>query len=429
MKSLLIKGGTVIKGADAKKNDVYIEDGSIAKHRDSPGKVINAEGLFLLPGLIDCHVHFRDPGLTHKESMESGAASARAGGITTVCDMPNTTPPTVTQKVFEDKERQTRKIKGCDIRLFFGIAKAMHLEELKKFWAHGKDVRKKCCGVKLYLEQSTGDQKADAGVIEDVFQLCKKLELPITAHCEDPTLNKQAGEAVTDTSINAHSIKRPPESEAKSIEYAIGLAAKHGTRLHVAHLSTMQGVELIRQAKKDGLSVTCEAAPHHLFLSTEDYENLGTLGKMNPPLRPGEHREALWGGIEDGTIDCIASDHAPHLLEEKNEGQPLSAPSGVPGVETIVPLLLTVAAGGWPNPVGRRVPTRLGYNDIVTLCFGNPNEIFKLGKRGITEKAPADITIIDPKAEWIIKGEELHSKCGWTPYEGWRVVGRVLNVI
>jgi len=300
---------------------------------------------------------------------------------------------------------------------------------------------KRCCGVKVFSDHSTGDQKAEMEVIEKAFELCAELKIPIVAHCEDAAMNAEALAANTIDDIAAHSAVRPVESEAKAIEDAIGFVHTYGTHLHIAHLSTAQGVELVREAKADNLPVTCEVAPHHLFLSADDYEQLGTLGKMNPPLRDKSHCKALWKGIADKTVDCISTDHAPHTLEEKRQGAPLEAPSGVPGVETMLPLLLTVAAGGWParpnstkaqsaqvdeggpNPNSEDCSEGLTYADIVRLCFQNPNKIFSLGKDVIKENAKADLIIIDPEKEWEIKGSDLHYKCGGTPYEGWKVKG------
>jgi dihydroorotase len=228
-----------------------------------------------------------------------------------------------------------------------------------------------------------------------------------------------------------HSEMRPPSSEIAAVKRAIGLAREYSTQFHVAHLSTAGGLQLVREAKKEGLSVTCEVAPHHLFLTVDDYQTLGALGKMNPPLRSKEDQAALWVGIADGTVDCIATDHAPHTLDEKQCEDPLKAPSGVPGVETMLPLLLTVAAGGWPHPTGEKVANcpserqgragRLQITDIIRLCFENPNRIFGLGKKKDEHQIQIDVD-----KEWIIEGKNLHSKCGWTPFEGWRVVGKVI---
>lgn len=360
--------------------------------------------------------------------MASESAAALAGGVGTVFDMPNTIPPTVTLEAMTEKVRLARNM-PVDIRFFFGVTERRHLITLRNLWvredAAMKVLREKCVGAKLYLDHSTGSQKAEGNVVEEAFALCGELGIPLVAHCEDAEVN--AGTRVQISGfkddVSVYSKMRPPESEIKAIEYAIALAGKHKTKFHVAHLSTMGGLALVRNAKNEGFSVTCEVAPHHLFLTEDDYETLGTLGKMNPPLRSESDRDALWVGISDGTVDCIATDHAPHTLEEKHSGDPLAAPSGVPGVETMLPLLLSVAEGHWPHPTsdrGQRTAD-FGYEDILRLCFTNPNRIFSLGK------SEEGVTIIDPKKEWIIQGKNLQSKCGWTPYEGWSVRGKIFS--
>jgi dihydroorotase len=405
-----------------------------------------------LPGLIDCHVHFREPGLEQKGTMKTEAAAARAGGVTTVCEMPNTIPPTVTVAALADKVRRADALRSAqgdnfiDIHFFFGATEEAHLHTLRELWtgssAELQRLKKRCCGLKLYLDHSTGDQKAPAGVIDQAFAMCAELGIVTVCHCEDSEMNQKAKSGLSGRNdMEAHSEMRPPESEAKSIKEALALAKKHGTHLHVAHLSTAQGIELVRQAKKDGITVTCEVAPHHLFLTVDDYQHLGAYGKMNPPLRTRDHQEALWQGIADRTVDCISTDHAPHTKQEKDvtlsstKGDITKIPSGVPGVETMLPLLLTVVNGKWPNPHDNewkivngkwKIPSSIFHfpfsiSDIIRLCFENPNRIFNLGKDR------TETIAVDLEAEWTIKAADLHSKCGWTPYEGWKVMGKVLE--
>ncbi len=417
MTSLFISGGTIISSSGQSKTDLLIENGVVTEIgsaiRHSQSAILDASGLLIFPGLIDCHVHFREPGLTHKATMKSESASALAGGVTTVCEMPNTVPPTVTVDAFAEKVRLANSIKGIDLRFFFGITERKHIEELRALMAD-KTLGSRCCGVKLYLDHSTGNQKIDGGIVDEVFAVCAELDLTLVAHCEDAEMNAAASDGLRDSSdIHDHSRMRPPESEAKAVEYAIGKAKKHGTRFHVAHLSTRGGLDHVCAAKKAGLSVTCEVAPHHLFLSTEDYDHLGALGKMNPPLRDREHVDALWEGVRDGSVDCISTDHAPHTLEEKSVQNPLKAPSGVPGVETMLPLLLTA----------------LPPEDVLRLCFMNPNNIFRLGKTEIAQGEAVNLIVVDPKAQWTIRAADLHSACGWTPYEGLPVQGKVVRTI
>lgn len=379
-----------------------------------------------LPGLIDCHVHFREPGYEHKATMVSEAASARAGGVLTVCEMPNTNPPTVTIAALADKVRRAAEVTDCDIRFFFGVTTAMHLVTLKELWAAENAelarLKERCCGVKLYLDHSTGNQKVEDELLTDIFAACAAQGIPIIAHCEDPEINRLSLAANSSDAIEMHSVVRPVKSEVRAIEHAIEHVRVSGAALHIAHLSTGEGLARVRSAKAEGLPVTCEVAPHHLFLTIDDYASLGTLVKMNPPLRTVEDQKALWDGIADGTVDCIATDHAPHTLEEKQAGAPLSAPSGVPGVETMLPLLLTVAAGDWPHPTSAKPDIPIfRYSDIQTLCFENPNRIFRLNA-----SSEPRITI-DPDAEWVVRAEHLHTHCNWTPYEGWKVRGRVIG--
>jgi dihydroorotase len=445
--SLLFHGATVVGSEFETRDDVLVRDGvveEIDKFVEEFDEEVDVMGKLLFPGLIDCHVHFREPGLEHKADMSTESAAALAGGVTTVCEMPNTIPPTVTVAALADKIRRADALReearnkgqetSIDMRFFFGVTQDIHLATLQELLSSTAEesirLRSRLAGVKIYLDHSTGDQKIADQLLDDVFQACADHKLVLVAHCEDPTINAQAGAQNTRTNIAVHSLLRPAESEAAAITRAINLAKKHGTHLHIAHLSTEQGVMLVRQAKHDGITVTCEAAPHHLFLTNDDYERLGTLAKMNPPLRSMKHRFALWQGIIDGTVDCIATDHAPHTLEEKRSGEELKAPSGVPGVETMLPLLLSVAAGHWPHPFEPNASCPpFTRKDIVRLCVKNPNRIFTLGKSEIEEDHRCDIVVVDPDVEWTIKGSDLHSKCGWTPFEGWKMKGKVIRVM
>jgi len=381
-----------------------------------------------LPGLIDCHVHFREPGGEQKETMATGARSARAGGVLTVCDMPNTSPPTVTVRALEDKVLRAAQVKDCDIRFFFGATKREHLDELKRLWTDQKlhSLKARCAGLKVYMDHSTGNQGMEESLIPEAFKLCAELSIPLVAHCEDPEINRRATEELKQKDITAHSLMRPPESEERAVARVIELASQYGTHTHATHISSRDAMTLIRTAKANGVPITCDVTPHHLFLTIDDYAKLRTLAKMNPPLRSirsAAHQSALWAAIADGTVDCIASDHAPHTLAEKQTADPLKAPSGVPGVETMLPLLLTVAAGKWPGPKLQATNYKLQVEDIVRLCFTNPNRIFSL-------RAPSgDRVEVKISEEWVIHGNSLHSKCGWTPYEGWKVIGKMTTIV
>ena len=435
--STLLHGGIIVSDGVESRDDVLVQDGKIleiARYIEENDEVLDVSGKVLVPGFIDCHVHFREPGLEEKATMKTESAAAVAGGVTTVCEMPNTIPPTVTVAALADKVRRAAEIPDCDIHFFFGITEDIHLATLKELMDSSAEesirLRSRLAGVKIYLDHSTGDQKIENALLDDVFEACAQHNLVLVAHCEDPETNRIAASQNTRTVVAAHSLIRPAQSEVVAIERAINLARTHGTHLHVAHLSTEGGIDLVRKAKAEGLRITCEVAPHHLFLTTDDYERLGTFVKVNPPIRSHKHRIALWAGIIDRTVDCVATDHAPHTLAEKQNPEPLKAPSGIPGVETMIPLLLSVAAGKWPNPLEPQATCPpFAIKDIVRLCFENPNRIFKLGKSGIEKGKNADIVIIDPTKEWTIDAKKLHSKCGWSPYDGWTVVGKIERIL
>jgi dihydroorotase len=395
-----------------------------------------------MPGFIDMHTHLREsgfedaehPGLTYKETMRTGAESALAGGVMVLGDQPNTDPVTNTIERLARKVQRAQALveEGLpiDVYFYFSITAPEHLAEFERLCASDdedmKALRMRCAGIKLFLENSTGNLKIPKELVPEVFRVSAKYDALTMAHCEDADMNAAAAAKNTLTTVEAHSIIRPPESEAKSIEYALSLVRQFRTRFHIAHLTTRQGVELVRNAKREGLPVTTEVTVHNLLCSTDDYATLGTRIKMNPPIRSREHLEALAEGVMDGTIDCIITDHAPHTIEEKNNPEPLKAPSGVPGVETRIPLLFTIAAGRWPHPTSPATVLKLTHDDIIRTCFTKPNEIYRLGKK-LPEEG-GDSVVIDTDAKWTIHGSELHSKCGWTPYEGWEVQGRVVEV-
>jgi dihydroorotase len=378
------------------------------------------------PALIDCHVHFREPGLEHKADMASEGLAAFHGGIRTVCEMPNTNPATNSIAALTDKvERAKRIADKCDIRFYFGATTSQHVAELEALWTKPEHeaLKKRCSGLKLYLDNSTGNMKADESVVEEAFVVCGRLRIPLVAHCECSCINNEAADAHPATTVEAHSKRRPEASEVTSIRNAIALAEKHSTLLHVAHLSTAGGLELVRDAKKRSMPVTCEVTPHHLFLTTADYPELQSRIKVNPPIRTHE-KEHLWVGLLDGTIDCVATDHAPHLMEEKALGP--EAPSGMPGVEVVLPLMISVVAGHWPHPTAPPPAclasaeggiAGLSFEDLKRLMFTNPNRIFSLGCDA------ADVMEVTTDGESILRNEEMHSKCKWTPYHDWKVKG------
>lgn len=441
----LFTGGKVVSQQGVLSQDILVRAGGVQQLgapgavTDSSAQQVDISGQYVFPGFIDPHVHFREPGLTHKATMLSEARAACYGGVLTVCEMPNTNPATNSLEALQQKVDISKQLPGqdpllqhFDIRFYFGITEKQHLDVLATLYTSQDPaimaLRQRCSGVKLYLDHSTGNQKVDGGIVESIFRTCSELNIPLVAHCEDAEINQAAAELVQSqghTSVEWHSLMRPVASEATSIAFALGLARKFGTRFHVAHLSTGEGLEHVRQAKKDLPHVSCEVSPHHLFLTVEDFATLGTLAKMNPPLRTVSERDALWVGVIDGTVDCIATDHAPHTLAEKQTGEPLKAPSGVPGVEVMVPLLASALLGNWSHPQALVPPvleTARSSDEVATLlhrvCFARANSIFGLQKSEVGPGSPA--VRLDITAHTRLAAQSLHSPCGWTPYQGWQ---------
>lgn len=324
-----------------------------------------------LPGLIDVHTHLRVPGGEHKEDFTTGTAAALAGGITTVLAMPNTTPPLTRPSVIEATLEKAQPVIFCDVGLFAGASPEQidRLPELAPYTA----------ALKIYLNDTFGPLR-----VEDL-----------------PTLNTCFQNWPRQKIIAMH-------AEGQSVAVGIGLAAAYQRSVHFCHISRRAEIELIAAAKEQGLPVTCEVTPHHLFLTEADAERLGPLGDMRPRLAAQADVDALWQHINT-TIDCIATDHAPHTLAEKESGTP---PPGVAGLETSLPLMLTAV---------RR--NRLTLERLIELMSTNPRRIFNLPPQ------PDTFIEIDPNAEYILSNENLHTKCGWTPFAGMSVTGRVRRVV
>jgi dihydroorotase (multifunctional complex type) len=399
MQATLIRNGTLITPRDALKENVLIKGETIVAVgpalQISPGaRVVDAEGLLVFPGLIDPHVHLREPGGEHKEDFTTGTRAALAGGFTTVLAMPNTDPPLTNRETLAQARALAASKAVCDVGFFVG-ATADNAEQAAEL--------DDAVGLKLYMGSSTGSLL----VADLAGQMAHFERYPgvIAVHAEDE-------EAVAH--FAARGQRRPPICAALAVSRALALAERCGTRLHVCHVTTAHELALIRDAKARGVSVTCEVTPHHLFLTVDDEARLGSLGQMNPPLRSQENTEALWENFD--VIDCLATDHAPHTLEEKRGPTP---PSGVPGLETALPLLLTAVHEG----------RTLGLGDIAVLMAEGPARIFDLAHKGrIAPGYDADLTLVDADAEWIVGERPLQTRCGWSPFEGRRVRGRVERV-
>lgn len=404
--TLLIKGATVVSSAAMGAADVLIEDGVISAVGSlaSAGadRVIDARGLHLLPGAIDPQVHFRDPGLTWKEDLETGSRAAAAGGVTSFLEMPNTNPATTTAALMAAKKSIAAGKCLVNYNFFIG-ATAENLDELLSV--------ENVCGIKVFMGASTGtllvDKRED---LERIFANGRRL---IAVHAEDEALIRHNKEQFPVLSrVHDHNLIRSPEVAARATRLALELSRKYNRRLHILHMTTEEETRLLAK-EKAGLPVTAEVCPQHFLLSApEIYDRLGTYGQMNPPIREKRHGEALWKALKDGLIDCIATDHAPHTREEKDKGYPQS-PSGMPGVETSLPLMLNRANQGLCT-----------LQDVVRWMCEAPARCYGLkGKGRVAPGADADITLVDMAREKTVENGKLQTKVNWSPYDGWRLKG------
>lgn len=363
-----------------------------------------AKGYIALPAFIDPHVHFRTPGAEYKENWESGALAAIAGGVTTVFDMPNNTPSITTKEILDEKikkvDEQLNKINIPLHKYFYLGATADNLDEIEK-------CKDQIIGVKIFMGASTGNLLvSDYETQKNIFKKCAELNLVVAVHAEDDeTITKQKNNFPNATTAN-HGDIRPNQAAAIAVQKAIDLARETGAKLYILHCSTAEEIDLIRQAKKEGLTVFSETTPHHLFLDKTAYNTLGAKAQMNPPLRSQNDLEALWRAINEGIIDTLGTDHAPHTLQEKTLPYPQS-PSGVPGIETYLPLLLNAYNQG-----------KISLGKIVELTHTNPQKIFGL-------KENNDWILVDLNEVTTIKDENLKTKCRWSPFHGWSLKGKL----
>jgi dihydroorotase len=386
---LAVKNGRVFTDKGQVSTDLFIKDGRIAAlggaHR--AGERIDARGMLILPGAIDVHVHFRDPGPNYKEDWASGSASAAAGGVTTVIDQPNTVPRTMDARSFEEKLDIARHRSLVDFGLNGGPGR---IEELKGAGAQA-------IGEIFSYEHSDSDLAAILTKVNEAGMLA-------SLHAEDGAVIKdKMAELVGRHDAEVYSLARPALAEATAIEKACSWVK----RLHICHLSSAVGLAKVEEARRSGRDVTVEVAPHHLFLNTEDYKKQGSYLKINPPLRSREDNDVLWHHLRSGKIDILASDHAPHLPEEKRDDI-REAPPGVPGVETMLPLMFFA--------VKRNLLT---LERLVDAISKRPAEIFGFAGKGKIEIGrDADLVVIDSKAVSKINADRLHSRAEWTPFQG-----------
>jgi dihydroorotase len=400
MPDLVIKNARIFIDNAIQPAEIAIDNGKITKvgkiidAKDVDG-MINAKYALVLPGAIDVHVHFRDPGMTKKEDWYTGSCAAAAGGVTTVIDHPNTIPPTIDPDSFKKKQKEAKK-SIIDYGINAGVTH--NLKHLKSLWELGATAFGE-----IFMAESTGTLNVNDRTLEEALGIIGTLGAVACIHAEDEETRKRFVHILKGASQpESHSKSRPPLSEKIAVQKAIKMAGN--TNLHFCHISAGESLETLKKEKTNNKNITCEVAPHHLFLSTKDYKRLGTLGKMNPPLRDYQSQQRLWEGLNDGTIDIIASDHAPHLEHEKMTDI-WSAPAGVPGVETMMPLMLLA--------VKRNLIT---LKRLLEVTCVTPAKLMGLPKGVIAKGYDADLVITGEPQE--IRKEKMHSKAGWTPYNG-----------
>jgi dihydroorotase len=402
----VIKGGTLVNHDGVGKADIGLRDGAIAKigtiASQSAGEVIDAAGLHVLPGVIDSQVHFREPGAEHKETLADGSRSAVMGGVTAVFEMPNTNPLTTTAEALADKVARGREGMFCDFAFYVGATRE-NVDELPDL-----ERLPGSAGIKVFMGSSTGNLLVDDE--EGLSQVIAAISRRAAFHSEDEArlIERQGVRREGDPA--SHTEWRDPQAALISTQRLVRLAREHGKRVHVLHISTGEEMEFLSK-HKDVASV--EATPQHLTLTVpQAYEVLGTKAQMNPPLRDAAHQKILWWGLNQGVVDVLGSDHAPHTLEEKAHSYPAS-PSGMPGVQTLVPVMLDHVNSG-----------RLSLERFVDLTSHGPQRIFGIACKGrIAAGYDADFTIVDLAHKRTIEDDWITSKCGWTPFAGRSVTG------
>ncbi|MGE0153274.1 MAG: dihydroorotase [Reyranellaceae bacterium] len=405
---LILRGGIVLTPNGREDIDVGVKDGRIAALGSLAGasalETIFAQGLHVLPGVIDTQVHFREPGLEHKEDLESGTRGAVLGGVTGVFEMPNTKPSTLTTEDFQEKMRRAQGRAWCDYAFYIGGAaeNVMELARLERLPG--------CCGVKVFMGASTGTLLVPDDTTLDA--ILKNSYRRMAVHCEDEARMNERKPMTRAPGATAHLHPqwRDAQSALLATQRLLALARQRGRRVHVLHVTTADEMAFLRD-HKDIASV--ETTPQHLTLVAPDcYDRLGTLAQMNPPIRDAHHRDGLWRGVREGIVDVIGSDHAPHTLEEKSKPYP-DSPSGMTGVQTLVPLLLDHVNAG-----------RLTLERFVDLTSAGAARLFNIaGKGRIALGYDADFTLVDLKTRRRIENKWIASKAGWTPYDGMQVTG------
>ncbi len=413
-KRYLIEGATIINEGRSYKGTVLIENGIISRIEEGElpfdlsneidAERIDGRGKWLIPGVIDDQVHFRDPGLTHKGDLYTESRAAVAGGVTSFMEMPNTVPNALTQKLLEDKYEMAAKKSLANYSFYMGASND-NLDEVIK------TNPKMVCGIKVFMGASTGNMLVDkAETLEGIFRDAPTL---VAVHCEDEETIRANTAAMRekyseDVPLEAHPLIRSREACLKSSTLAVTLAKKFNTRLHLLHLSTADELSLLSDAPANrNKRITAEVCVHHLWFSDEDYPKLGARIKWNPAIKSANDRDALLQALKDGKLDVVATDHAPHTLEEKSNSY-FSCPSGGPLVQDSLPAMLEMSRQG-----------KISLEMVVEKMCHAPARIFCVERRGyIREKYHADLVLIDPEASWKVAPENILYKCGWSPLEG-----------
>ncbi|TVQ82536.1 MAG: dihydroorotase [Micavibrio sp.] len=402
----IFKNGQAVTPDGIITADIAVKDGKIAAIGAIDGEAaetIDCGGLHILPGVIDTQVHFREPGNTHKEDLATGTLSALAGGVTCIFEMPNTDPLTTTAEALQDKLDRAAGRAWCNYAFFVGGTgeNAENLAELEKLPG--------CCGIKVFMGSSTGNLLTeDDATLERILAHGTRR---VAVHAEDEfRLKERAALVAGSGDVTQHPHWRDVETALNATRRLLALSRKTGRKIHVLHITTAEEMALLAENKD---IATVEVTPQHLTLFAPDcYEKIGTFAQMNPPIREKHHQDGLWQGIENGTVDLIGSDHAPHTREEKSRPYPQS-PSGMPGVQTLVPLMLNHINQG-----------RLSLERFADLVCHNPQRIYGIKGKGRLETGyDADLTIVDMQQKRTLTHSLMKSKCGWTPFDGMEVQG------
>tara|TARA_B110000902_G_scaffold104043_1_gene122811 strand:- start:2184 stop:3491 length:1308 start_codon:yes stop_codon:yes gene_type:complete len=405
MLDLIIKNGNCYINEDFQVTDIGIKEKKIVKIgkiEESSKETIDAKGLIVLPGCIDTQVHFREPGSTDAEDLNSGSKAAILGGITSVFEMPNTNPPTSNLIEFQKKIDLAKNRMFTNHAFYFGATpdNSNELSNLKNLVG--------CCGVKLFAGSSTGDLLVDKEKdIEKIFEHTSKV---VAVHSEDEEILNTNKKLIKDGDVHSHPVWRSEECAISSTRRIVRIAERYKKKAHILHITTKQEIDFLSQHKGN---ITFEITPQHLTIFAPDcYDKLGTYVQMNPPIRDKSHYDRLWYGVRNNLNDTIGSDHAPHLKENKEKIYP-SSPSGMPGVQTLLPIMLNHVNDG-----------KLTIKQLIRLICENPIKIFNIKDKGfIRESFDADLTIIDMNKISTIDNNNIASKCGWTPFHGKKVKG------